>query len=422
MIFLRRLRRLTLATLMTLLVTGSLAAPAAHAATAMVDNGAQKLVYTGSSEANNVTVSSSGSTYTVSDSGAAISPGFGCAAAGPGKVTCTSNKVNRIDVSVNGGDDTVTINGPVRSVLNGSTGNDRLVGGSSWDWLSGGTGDDSLDGRGGPDAMYGGDGVDTVDYSARTAALKITQNGGYWYGDDGEAGEYDNVGSDVETIVGGSGNDTITGNSVKNTLKGGPGDDKLYGVAGDDILEGGPGSDVLDAGDGADLLHARDGAADQLACGAGSDAGEADSIDTVGSDCEGFGAPGGGAGPAGNSPQTTLDYLPARVRVTQRGKLRLRIVCPEQFGSCEGTLSIIPLDKAKASASKRTSKAIGRGTYKVRGGETKVINVKLSRNGRRRVLRNKRLKCNASSVTRAGSGRKVTVRKKITLEAPRRKK
>ena len=418
----RRLRRLALATLTSVLLAASLAAPAAHAATAAVYNSSNQLVYTGSGEVNNVTVSRFGWTYTIADTGASITPGFGCSAAGPGKVTCSSSKINRVSVSTGAGNDTITVTGGPRTVLDGGIGDDRLVGGSGWDWISGNSGDDSLDGGGGPDTLNGGDGVDTVDYSARIAPVTVKLNTSYWLGDDGEAGERDNVSTSVETILGGSSNDTITGNSAKNTLTGGAGDDKLYGVAGDDFLEGGPGRDIFDGGDGTDVMRARDATADQIVCGSGMDTGEADAIDAVGADCEAVAAPSSGAGPAGKLPETTLDLIPARVRISYRGKLRLRIACPEAFGTCEGTVVITPLGKAQASISRRRSKAIGRGRYKVQGGDTKVINVKLSRNGRRRVLRKKRLECKASSVTRSSTGRKVTVRKKITLEAPRNKR
>jgi Ca2+-binding RTX toxin-like protein len=417
----RRLRRLALATLISALLAASLAAPAAQAATASVDNENKRLAYTGSSEANNVTVSGSGSTYTITDSGASISAGYGCSAAGAGKVTCSSSKIDYVYVRTDAGNDTVTVSGGAHTALDGGSGDDRLVGGSSWDWLSGSAGDDSLDGGAGSDFLSGGDGVDTVDYSARMAPVTVTlSSSSYWTGDDGEAAEYDNVSISVETILGGSANDTITGSSAKNTFKGGAGDDKLYGVTGDDFLDGGPGRDVFDGGDGDDVMRARDTTADQVACGAGADAGESDAIDAIDADCEAVAAPSS-AGPAGN-PDTTLDLIPARVRLTYGGKLRLRITCPEEFGTCNGTVVITPLGKAQASFSRRKSKAIGRGRYKVQGGETKVINVKLSRNGRRRVLRNKRLKCKASSVTRSSTGRKVTVRKKITLEAPRKKR
>ena len=54
----------------------------------------------------------------------------------------------------------------------------------------------------------------------------------------------------------------------------------------------------------------------------------------------------------------------------------------------------------------------------MRAGESKVIDVKISRNGRRRVMREKKAKCRISAVTRSG-GRTTTARKTVTVKAPR---
>ena len=83
--------------------------------------------------------------------------------------------------------------------------------------------------RAGVATVSPGDGSDTVDYRERTAGLTITLNG---QADDGEAGEGDNVGAEVETAIGGSGNDRIVGNNLGNRLQGGAGDDTIIGGAG----------------------------------------------------------------------------------------------------------------------------------------------------------------------------------------------
>ena len=67
---------------------------------------------------------------------------------------------------------------------------------------------------------------------------------------DGEAGEGDNIATDVESIVGGSAGDTLTGGAGNETLIGGAGNDTLSGLAGDDVLDGGAGADHLDGGAG----------------------------------------------------------------------------------------------------------------------------------------------------------------------------
>jgi hypothetical protein len=72
----------------------------------------------------------------------------------------------------------------------------------------------------------GGDPCDQVLYDSRTAPVTITLDG---VADDGEAGEGDNVGADIERATGGSGDDLIVGNAAENFLLGGPGNDVLVG-------------------------------------------------------------------------------------------------------------------------------------------------------------------------------------------------
>ena len=57
-----------------------------------------------------------------------------------------------------------------------------------------------------------------MSYASRTAAVTVSLDG---TANDGESGENDNVGADVESITGGKGNDTLTGNDLANQLSGG---------------------------------------------------------------------------------------------------------------------------------------------------------------------------------------------------------
>ena len=149
--------------------------------------------------------------------------------------------------------------------LEGLDGDDELYGGAGTDGLSGGNGRDRLDGGAGNDGMdgdgpvtvyadvlLGGSGIDSISYFDRTADVTVDADGAS--GDDGQAGEHDSVGADVETIIGGRGNDQLTGNNESGQLQGYAGDDVLHGGGGDDLVEGGEGRDLLygDAGD--DLL------------------------------------------------------------------------------------------------------------------------------------------------------------------------
>jgi Ca2+-binding RTX toxin-like protein len=163
--------------------------------------------------------------------------------------------------------------------LDGGPGRDRLEGGPGNDGLSG---DDPRDGAGvAADIMLGGSGEDAVGYSAYTHRVAVDADG--VTGDDGQAGEHDTVGADVETIIGGSGNDWLWGNNAAGQIQGDAGNDVLHGGGGDDLLDGGAGRDTVygDAGD--DILFGQDEktAADRLDGGADSDVCQPDSWDTA---------------------------------------------------------------------------------------------------------------------------------------------
>jgi cysteine-rich repeat protein len=164
-------------------------------------------------------------------------------------------------ITLNGGAGADTlIGGNGADTLNGLAGNDLLIGGPGNDTLNGGDGDDWFGEDGDPsnglgqDIMIGGKGTDTADYSARTVALVITLDGS---ANDGAGSEGDNVKSDVENVIGGSGNDRITGSAASNQLTGGPGNDILTGGAGDDVFLEGPsssGADTFVGGAGIDTI------------------------------------------------------------------------------------------------------------------------------------------------------------------------
>lgn len=140
--------------------------------------------------------------------------------------------------------------------IDGDGGNDTLQGGNSNDVVNGGAGADVFVGSpaaDGSDTFNGAGGKDVADYSARTAAVNVSLEGG---ANDGEAGEADNVMPDVENVMGGRGADTISdgGFVVANAFKGGRGGDVIQaddGVGGNDVVNGGTGTDtcIADSGD-----------------------------------------------------------------------------------------------------------------------------------------------------------------------------
>ena len=189
---------------------------------------------------------------------------------------------------VSGGSGPDRLTGPavpasVAITLDGNQGSDTLVGLTGQDDLVGNEGDDVMSGGDGPDDFFPGPGRDTMSggtgddeafYSERTARVEVSLDG---VANDGEVGEQDNVGVDVEDVSTGSGPDKIVGNAADNAfnsnggvdfidaqggadfLGGGTENDTLRGGDGDDSLQGGPGADTLEGGRHNDLLNGNDG-------------------------------------------------------------------------------------------------------------------------------------------------------------------
>ncbi len=128
--------------------------------------------------------------------------------------------------------------------LIGGAGNDVLFGGDNSDSLNGMAGNDILIGNSGSDTMLGGTGFDLVTYEGRTVPVIVTEDG---LANDGSPalGEHDNVGADVEKIIGGVANDRIVGGPIDNVLWGGRGNDYLDGGGGHNTCVGGLGTDTL---------------------------------------------------------------------------------------------------------------------------------------------------------------------------------
>ena len=193
--------------------------------------------------------------------------------------------------------------------MNGSEGDDRLVGGTEDDRLVGGMGDDMLAGNAGADILVGGEGadllrggagIDVASYEDSNVGVIVrlydgTTRRGHAEGDrftgfdvieypDAEGEIQQREVPDIEGLVGsdhgdvligdlrdnrlegGAGNDTLRGDPGDGSggadlLRGGPGDDRLYGGVGDDALEGGPGADRFWGGAGYDFASYRSSAA-----------------------------------------------------------------------------------------------------------------------------------------------------------------
>jgi len=199
--------------------------------------------------------------------------------------------------------------------VQGTPGDDVLVGHDWDDTLAGQAGDDVLDGGEGSDSYFfaSGDGRDTVSDSGvsgddvirfadgiapgdltlarndtdlllivRATGERVIVTG--WYGDRGpsiEAVEFADgtrwLAADLEALVAsptavGDGADIVVGTTADDLLAGLGGDDELFGQAGDDTLVGGRGNDALDGGEGNDTyIYAPGDGADRIIDTAGGD-------------------------------------------------------------------------------------------------------------------------------------------------------
>src|SRR3954452_3930930 len=173
--------------------------------------------------------------------------------------------------------------------------------------MSGGAGADRFDG--------GSSGIDTANYSGRAEALSVSLND---TADDGTAGERDDVRTNVDTILGGSGNDHLSGSTGADALRGNGGDDTLDGGLGADVIAGGGGVDIASyANRRAPVTVALDGTAASGATGEG---------DTIATDVEN--AQGGEGGDAFRGTPRPNGFFggPGRDRVSSvPGREPLRI-------------------------------------------------------------------------------------------------
>ena len=143
--------------------------------------------------------------------------------------------------------------GPMQGII-GGPGDDHLQGNLFNNTIVGGPGSDTIVGLKGTDtasyADHSGDvnvhadlPVTELPFSSIRPPVSFCPSGTAALCNptpDGSPGENDNVGDDVENIVGGQGNDTLVGSSRSDSWSG-----TLDGGPGNDTLDGGPGPDVL---------------------------------------------------------------------------------------------------------------------------------------------------------------------------------
>jgi Ca2+-binding RTX toxin-like protein len=250
-------------------------------------DGQSTLILTGTSGADQGTVNYGGGSYQVSGSDITNGDPTNPDCTGSGTLTCTG-RVDAIEATMGPGNDELTIGQgvphSVKSMLEGGTGSDKLVGGPANDVLYAGEDHDpdTLEGGGGNDVLYGvnifhprkdsgpatmvggpgsdlmiggqpcdgdtfdgGPGANDSASFARVhnsgVAVEATIGGAVTDPDAGGGCTSGHIDSSTEKIEGSPGNDTLTGDNGANTLLGRGGNDKLDGKGGVDDCNGGGG-------------------------------------------------------------------------------------------------------------------------------------------------------------------------------------
>jgi Ca2+-binding RTX toxin-like protein len=149
------------------------------------------------------------------------------------------------------GADTLT-GGAGRDQVHGGAGNDVLYGGADQDRMYGDAGNDRLEGGLAGDNLYGGDGNDTLIGGEGDDYLRGENGNDTSVGGAGNDFFYDLSGDN--TFDGGEGNDNFYAGSGDDTVLGGAGDDRIVAWGGNNILHGGEGNDIIEAGSGDDEI------------------------------------------------------------------------------------------------------------------------------------------------------------------------
>jgi hypothetical protein len=102
---------------------------------------------------------------------------------------------------------------------------------------------------------------------------------------------------------------------------------------------------------------------------------------------------------------------PRRVRATRRGIVRLRVTCPRGERVCRVNLKL-----------RRRNATLARKTFRVKGGKTKKVSMRLKRKVRRQLKRKRSLRVIAVATARDAAGDRGTSRTRIRILAPRRRR
>jgi hypothetical protein len=274
--------------LLALTLTGALALPVVASA-ADLTNAGGTLIYTGTDADGYVAFDTTGTPGQVEVDGTGAADLITTSNCTPSAGTYLCDGVTGIVANGNGGDDSLYVypGGLTQPMtFDGGSGDDGVVTGDGNDVVRGGPGEDGVNGNAGNDDIFGGSGIDST-FVSRSADPAPAVNGSLDdQANDGGPGETDNIHSDVEDVTGQS---FSTGPGASDgivTLRGNAGSNSLQIYSGRGNLDGGPGNDVVAGAFLDDTINSVDGFADRVTCGAGTDTVTADTLDTVGDNCE----------------------------------------------------------------------------------------------------------------------------------------
>jgi Ca2+-binding RTX toxin-like protein len=176
---------------------------------------------------------------------------------------------------------------------------DLLLGNAEANWFDGLLGGDVVSGRGG---------FDTLDYTGHKKRVVVIVDG---KANDGIKNEGDDVGGDIEELIGTNGDDVFLT---------GPGRQALIGRSGDDILDGWTGHDIYSGGGGFDYVayFGRGGSVHADLDGHADD-GVGGERDVISADIEGLAGGNGNDVLRGNGRGNGLAGGPGKDQLTGRG-------------------------------------------------------------------------------------------------------
>jgi Ca2+-binding RTX toxin-like protein len=408
-------------------------------------------------------------TLNLSDSCGATLTGPATVTSGSGPDVLTAGSQGPITFNAGGGDDSVYA-GPGDDALHGGEGADRLFGhaghdqvlgeggadspngGEGNDLVDGGTGDDDLElcsgciGSGndtgaGADTYSGGPGSDKLWLNGHPGGMAISIDG---QANDGGPGEGDNVGSDIEAIVGtvvddvftggpgtdrfegNGGNDTIHGAGGDDFLQGDGGDDKVFGDAGNDKVEGTYGADTVDGGAGTDQLYgdiagcsvfcsvdtdvllARDGERDTVDCGGGADTAQVDQLDVV-AFCASVDRQT--VAVAGGLAKASFAGSKRSVKVSRTGRFSYSF---RAGAGLRGKAVFRSVNKVRAS--RRARVTLAKKSFKAPSSRKVTLKIKLSRKNLAILRRNRKIKTKVTVTLKNGAGLSSVASTTVTLK------